>query len=452
MTDGTQNSAMNTQPFGMRTFYLLTITQIFSLIGSAMSGVAIGIRVFEQTGASSPLLLASFFSGLPLMLGGLFAGVLVDRWPRRRVLVLSDTGQALGTLALLICFVLGIFELWQLYLIAFVQGALATLQRPATDASVTLLVPEAARDRANALRQMTGPAAGLVAPVLAGALYGVLGVAGIMLIDLATFVVAVGTVLLLHIPEPARDRVPRAGIRTIWLDAREALGFLRAAPTLMWLMGYAALVNFLLQGPIQLTTPYVLTLTGSREALGLLLGALNLGIVIGGVLMGIWGGTRPRVHGIMLGLLFRGACLAAYGLARTPPALGIALFFVFFTNALIDASFMSILQLKVPPALQGRVFALLLQLMQIAAPLSLLITGPLVDRVLEPAVGGPAWDLVAPLLGSRPGAGMGLLMLIAGALLFGVTLLVYLNPAARRMERELPDQAPAALPTPNVGG
>jgi Histidine kinase-, DNA gyrase B-, and HSP90-like ATPase len=100
----------------------------------------------------------------------------------------------------------------------------------------------------------------------------------------------------------------------------------------------------------------------------------------------------------------------------------------------------STLQLKAPPALQDRAFALLFQLMYLATPLSLLATGVLVDNVLEPAVGTPAWEAVAPLVGSAPGSGMGLLMLVAGALMFVITALVYAHPATRGLERELPDQ------------
>lgn len=207
-------------------------------------------------------------------------------------------------------------------------------------------------------------------------------------------------------------------------------------------MLYAALLNFLLAGPMSLTTPYVLSLTGSERTLGLLLAAMNSGIVVGGVVMGTWGGTRPRIHGIMLGLLFRAAWLGLYGMARTPLTLGLALFFVFFTNPLVDASFASLLQIKVPPALQGRVFALLFQLMYLATPLSLLATGMLVDNVLEPAVGTPAWEAVKPLVGSAPGSGMGLLILGCGALMALLTVLVYTHPATRHLEHALPDQMP----------
>jgi DHA3 family macrolide efflux protein-like MFS transporter len=426
----------------VRTFYILTITQVLSLIGSGMTSVAVGIRVFADTGDTTPVLLAGFFAALPMMLAGSFAGVLVDRWERRRVLVLCDAGQAIGTLLLLASFLSGGFQLWHLYAVATVQGLLAMLQRPALEATVALLVPPAHLDRANVIRQLAGPAAGIIAPVLAGALYGLVGVPGVMAVDLATFAVAVAVVSRAHIPRPSRPEHGKAR-PSLWADYRSGLAFLWERPTLLYLMIYAAAINFLLAGPMSLTTPYVLTLTGSERALGLLLGPMNVGIVAGGVVMGAWGGTRPRIHGIMLGLLFRAAWLALYGVARTPLTLGLALFFVFFTNPLVDASFASLLQLKVPAALQGRVFALLFQLMYLTNPLSLLLTGPLVDRVLEPAVGGPRWEVAASLLGSAPGSGMGLLMLGAGALMFLLTALVYAHPATRRLERELPDQREA---------
>jgi len=136
----------------LRTFYILTITQVLSIIGSAMTNVAIGIRVFNDTGDSTPLMLASFFSALPLMIGGSFAGVFADRWNRRRILILTDLGQAVGTSALLISFLTGEFQLWHLYSISLVTGALGMLQRPAMEASVTMLVPDNHRDRANAIR------------------------------------------------------------------------------------------------------------------------------------------------------------------------------------------------------------------------------------------------------------------------------------------------------------
>jgi MFS family permease len=427
---------------GLRIFYVLTVTQVLSLVGSRMTGIAVGIRIFGDTGAAAPVLLTSFFSALPMMVGGGFAGTLVDRWERRIVLIVSDVGQALGTALLLLSFVSGRFQLWHLYTLALLQGLLAMFQQPAMEASVTMLVPEGHRDRANTIRQMSGPAAGVLAPVVTGLVYAAVGVNGVIAVDLLTCVVAVTAACLVRIPRPRLTAEGRAATGSIWREMLAGGRFVWQRRILFYLMLYAALINFLLAGPISLTTPYVLTLTGSEEKLGILLAIMNAGMLVGGIGMGIWGGTRPRIHGIMLGLLFRASWLAIYGVVRQPVALGLALFFVFSTNALVDASFMSILQLKVPADMQGRVFALLFQMMYVANPLSLLLTGLLVDRVLTPAVGTPGWAIVTPLVGSGSGSGMGLVLLFAGTLMFAATLAVYAWPRTRRVERELPDYVP----------
>ena len=171
----------------LRTFYILTITQVFSIIGSAMTTVAIGIRVFNDTGNSTPLLLASFFSALPLMIASSFAGVLVDRWNRRFILIATDFGQAISTALLLLSFLSGNFQLWHLYALSMLSGAFGMLQKPAMDASVTMLVPDNHRDRANTIRLITGPAAGVLAPVITGLVYSFIGVTGVMVVDLAYF-------------------------------------------------------------------------------------------------------------------------------------------------------------------------------------------------------------------------------------------------------------------------
>ena len=234
----------------------------------------------------------------------------------------------------------------------------------------------------------------------------------------------------------------------ILADLLSGFRFLYARRVLFYLMFYAAVLNFLLTGPMNLATPYLLALTGSREMLGILLGVFNIGYVTGGIAMVIWGGTRPRIHGIMLGLLFRGAWIVVYGFVRTPVWLGIALFCSFVTSALIDGSLFSLLQAKVPAHMQGRVFAAMMQMMNIASPLSLLVTAFLVDGVLEPMVGQPGWAVVAPLVGSHSGSGMGLLLSLSGVLALLLTAVVYALPAVRRVEQTLPDYTAQPVPVP----
>src|SRR6266508_2598594 len=189
------------------TFYALIATQTVSLIGSRMTSIGVGIWVFAETGKTAPLLLTSFFNELPGMLAGSLAGVIVDRWNRRWVMILSDAGQAVGSVLLMISFLSGRFEVWHLYVVAFLQGVFATFQGPAERAATTMLVPDHGRERATAIKETSFPLAAIVAPVFTGLLSTGIGIAGIIFIDLFTFLMAVIFLLMINIPHPAPSEI-----------------------------------------------------------------------------------------------------------------------------------------------------------------------------------------------------------------------------------------------------
>lgn len=424
----------------LRTFYTLILTQVFSLIGSQISSFAISIWVFQQTGNATPLALVSFFFIVPQVLAAGLSGVLADRWDRRYVMMLADTGQAVGTVLLLISFVSSSFELWHLYAVTFLQSLFGVFQGPAFQASVTMLVPDDQRDRANAIQQVTGPLAGIIAPAIAGVIYGLVGVNGAILIDLTTFLVAVAVIFYVRIPRPPKTADGQAlAVGSVWRSMFDGFRYLWQRRTLFWLMVFNSLINFLVGGVIVLQTPYILVRTGSEATLGLLLGVVNFGALAGGVFMGVWGGTRPRIHSIMWAVILFSTFLGLVGMAQTPAALGITLFMFMFGLPVANAGAMSMLQAKVAPDVQGRVFAALTQMAMVLLPIAYLIVGPLADNVFEPAVGQPGWERVAPLVGDGPGAGIGLMLLICGLGNAFLTLLVYLVPAIRRIEADLPD-------------
>jgi hypothetical protein len=212
---------------------------------------------------------------------------------------------------------------------------------------------------------------------------------------------------------------------------------------LLALAASATIANFLINGALIMNTPYILTLTDDNEALlGTLLGVMSAGPLVGGIIMGVWGGTRPRIHTIMPGIALEGVLLAIYGVTRHPLAMGAALFFLLMPIPIVNASFISLMQVKVPPDLQGRVFSTLVQTSMLLNPLTYLLAGPLADHIFEPAVGGAHWGIVEPLVGSKPGAGMGLMMVLYGAVMLVVMLAIYARPAIRHMEANLPDYKP----------
>ncbi|MBK8023972.1 MAG: MFS transporter [Chloroflexi bacterium] len=124
----------------VRTFYTLIVTQVVSQIGSRMSALALSIYIFGETGDVTPLALTALFQFLPSVLGASVAGVLADRYDRRKVMMLADAGQALGTLLLLISVATGSFQVWHLYVVGFVQSLFGMFQSPAFTASVTMMI------------------------------------------------------------------------------------------------------------------------------------------------------------------------------------------------------------------------------------------------------------------------------------------------------------------------
>ncbi len=436
-------------PGNIRTFYLLLITQVFSSIGSKISAIAVGIWVFTETGNATPLTLVSFFAVLPQVIASSFSGVIADRWDRRLVMVLSDAGQAVGTLALFISFASGNFQLWHLYAVAVWQATFGVFQGPAFSASVTMLIPDDQRDRANTLMQLTQPSAGVIAPLLAGLVYALVDVEGAILIDMLTFVAAMIVIFGMHIPRPTVTAEGLAARGSMWKEMFSGLEYLLKRRLLLYVMLYAAMVNLMLAGMGALGTPYILARTGNNEAeLGVILSLVNVGALVGGFAFSAWGGKiRPRTYAMIPGVAMTGMILVGIGMAQNTIVLAFAYFLMLTPIPMANASIMSVMQTKTAPDLQGRVFAVMGQISMILTPISYFVVGPLADEVFEPAVGGPGWEAFAPLVGDGTGAGIGLMMVISGSTVAAISLVMFAWPRFRKLESLLPDYV-AAVETP----
>lgn len=434
--------AVQPQTYNMRTFYTIILTQVFSFIGSRISGLAIGFWIFAETQNATPLALVSFFMIVPQVIMSGFAGVLADRWDRRYVMMIADFGQAVGTLLLLISFASGGFELWHLYVITFLQGIFSVFQGPAFQASVTMLVPDEKRNSANAIQQMTGPLAGIIAPAVAGVVYASVGVIGAIAIDMFTFLVAVLVVFLSKIPRPIQTAEGAALRGNMLKEFFGGIRYLWARQPMFWLIMYFATVNLLAAGLSAVQLPYLIARTGDEVTTGVISGVVNIGALVGAIAFGMWGGPRRRVNVIVPGVFMASIFLVLFGMAQQPLHLGAAAFLFMLPLPMVNAAAMSVLQAKVAPDVQGRVFAVVGQISMLLMPIAFLFVGPLVDNVFEPLVNTPGWATVAPLVGSEFGAGIGLMLVISGVLIAAVSVVVYTIPAIRQLEVNLPDYAP----------
>jgi hypothetical protein len=316
-----------------------------------------------------------------------------------------------------------------------------------------MLVPRQHLARASGLSQLGQALEMIVSPVLAGLLFVAIGLRGIIFIDFITFFFAIGALLLVAIPRPpAPAEPPAAGPARprFWRDAAYGWHYLRARPGLFGLLWYFALANFLTNFAAVLVGPLVLA-RHSAAALGPVQMAAGLGMLAGSVLMSAWGGPRRRVPAIIgfIGLGAVGLFIVGLHPSAVFPAAG--LFLLLFAVPLASGPSQALFQIKVPPAVHGRVFAMRSAIARSMMPLAFLLAGPLADRVAEPLLrpgGALAASLAGQLLGVGPGRGIGLLFVLAALVLLAASLGAYAAPRIRCLEAELPDALADSLAEP----
>jgi MFS family permease len=434
------------RPAGMLAFGIVWFGQVVSLIGTGMSNLALGLWAWQVTGSATALALMVFFATAPGLLFGPLAGALVDRFDRRAVLILSDTAAGLATLGIAALFALGQLEIWHLYAAGAVAAVAQTFQWPAYSAAISLLVPREQYGRANGMVSLAEPLSAILAPALAGLLVGLIGIGGVLALDVASFLFAVITLLLVQIPAPPPSAEGTTAARnTLLADSLFGFRYIWARKGLLGLLIVFLSFNLLAAFSFGLMAPYVLARTGGDAAImGAVMSLFGVGGILGGVAMSLWGGPRRRVDGVLVGMVVSGLLgVALMGAGRSLPVWSAALIITAALLPITNGSSQAIWQAKVPPDLQGRVFAARLMLGKFCFPLGLLIAGPLADRVFEPAMaaGAPLAEQLGWLVGTGPGAGMGLMFLISGVLAATLALGAYLVPAIRNVERELPDHS-----------
>ena len=429
-------------PPGMRTFVIIWFGQLVSIVGSSLTHFGIGVWIFEQTGDAMPFALTVLFGTLPQVLLYPLAGSLADRWNRRWLMILADSGNALATLALVLLLAMGWLEVWHIYVLSAIGSALGTFQQPAFDASVTMLVPKERLTRASGMMQTARSMGNVLAPALAGFLFAATGLQGIVLIDLATYFLAVSVLLLVTVPQPEAEPTAGKPERRVLGDLRFAWQYLRDRPGLFNLQLYYACVNYFLGIVFVLSGPMVLSQHDSR-VYGVVQTMLGAGGLAGGLAVSTWGGPQKhRIRAIVGGIALYMLGVSVAGLRVHPAFPAVGLGFTVFMIAIVQSASNAVWQLKVNLGVQGRVFSLRYMLASIISPLAYLTAGPLADRVFEPLMedgGALAPTPLGTLLGTGAGRGIGLIYLLAGLFVILISAVAYLNPRIRRLEEEVPD-------------
>ncbi|MET9552040.1 amino acid adenylation domain-containing protein [Streptomyces sp. NPDC006645] len=422
-----RSEAPETAP-DLRKFALIAFGQLLSMMGSGLSTLVLSIWVLERTGSLTSFAVVSAIGLLPGILVGPIAGTVADRWDRRKVMLASDSTAGLSMAALVVLMQSDGLHLWHVYLVVSVTSVAGAFQRPAYLAAVAQLVPKRYLGHAAGIGQL-GVGVGLVfSPMLGAALIGPIGIDGVLLVDMGTFAVGALTLLFVRFPNlmfRRREETFRTEIRNGWRyitrrpGMRAALRFF-VIDHAFYTLGFAVITPMLL-------------LEQSASVLGMALGAGGVGGITGSVLMGLWGGTARRTHGMLISMGIGSVAMVLVGISTVPALIIAGMFLVGFGESLAEGHWIAVVQSKVGFELQGRVLSLFITLMMLTMPLGYLVVGPLAERYVQ------------PLLESEgPGRGLALLIVVSGALQLAWAVRGWFNDRLRLIEDEMPDAVPPA--------
>ncbi len=397
----------------LRDFYILWSTQSVSQLGSSITAFALTLWLYERTGSSlSTAALTICFYG-PYVLASIFAGALADRLDKKRVMLACDLAAALCTVLVYVLFRADCLEAWQLYVINGINGLMNTLQQPASEVAMTLIVPEKDYQRTSGLRSLSRSLIDILHPMIATSLYSLIGLTGVITVDLGSFAIAFGALLTgIRIPE---SRCGRS--EPVLTFAREGLAFLRREPLICRLILFMAGVNLTASAFDAALPGYVIpNPRGGVSMLGIVTSCAGIAMAAGSLLVSVLPRPRDRVRVIWLTMLFSlGSENFLLAFSREPVLWCAGQIAGWLLVPVMDANLDVILRTGIPVELQGRVYACRNTLQFFTIPAGLFMGGFLVDRVCEPfmAAHGDA-AILRICFGSGKGSGAALVMFLLG--------------------------------------
>jgi MFS family permease len=425
---------------GLTTFLTVWLGQTVSIIGSGLTGFALGVWVYQRTGSATKFSLIVLCTVTPGIFLAPFLGVIVDRYSRRWIMILSNITAAISTVVMAALYLQGNLQLWHICALMVLISISSSLLSPSYTASISSIVSKDFLGRASGMVQFGAAASDMIAPLLAGSLIVAIHVHGILIIDFATYLFAVLTLIVVSFPEPPHKSSSSDLKMSMLSEVSVGMRYLRARPGLLALIGFFTMTNFVLAMDNVLIPPMVISL-GGAAVYGIVAGVGGTGMLLGSVTMSIWGGPKQRIRGVFLYGLVLGSALILEGLRPNSWLIAAAAFIAALVVPLANGCAIPILQSKTEPALQGRVFTTMRFLVGCSVPFSYVLAGRLTDKVFEPlmAPNGGLSNSLGRVLGVGSGRGAALLLLILGTLTLLLTLRFLSYQPLLRVESEIPD-------------
>ena len=376
-------------------FFTVWGGQALSLIGSALVQFALVWYLTQETSSATVLATATLIALLPQIFLGPFVGALIDRWSRRIIMIVADTAIALATAVLMLLFFLEVIQPWHVFVLLFFRSLGGAFHHPAMTSSTSLMVPNQHLARVAGINQALQGIVTVFAPPLGALFLSLLPTQGVLAIDIGTAAFAIIPLLFIPIPQPRRQVGPDGEVEAVtsyWQDLKDGSQYVLKWPGLLGLILLVMMLNFLLS-PSSALLPILVTdvFKGGASELGWVESLFGVGVILGGILLGAWGGFKRRiitsfigVIGIGIGVILNGIIPETIFYLLLP-----ASFLIGFAQVFANSPLHAIFQSTIAPDMQGRVFSLINAGATAMMPISLLIAGPVAD-----ALGVRIWYII----------------------------------------------------------
>ncbi|PCJ16862.1 MAG: hypothetical protein COB04_09950 [Gammaproteobacteria bacterium] len=424
----------------MSSFYFLIGGLSVSMLGGSVSGFGLSLWILDNYDSVSLFTLTAAVISLPPLLISPFAGVVADRWSRKKTILLSQIISIGCSLVLYFLYVNDALSVWYILSVGVVGSTAGAFGMPALSASVAMMVPKDLLPRANTVRSLGFGLAQLLGPALAGYLIVGIGLDGLLIINLLTYVVAITSVLMIFIPSPSEKIDEDEQGVSIWQQMSFAWTYLVERKGLLYLLVFYFFVNFNVSSIVVLFMPLVRPFA-TQEEIGLLMTVTGVGLVIGSGIAFLWRGMEHKVL-IVMGLsTILSVLLIIAPVSESIYGVGVCIFFIVLLFPSVAALSQTLWQQKVALGVQGRVFGFRATIVGASGPVAYLLSGALADGIFEPmmAPDGSFASSLGSIYGVGKGRGIAVMISVYGALLLMVVGAAFLHPRVRKIEKELPD-------------
>ena len=397
----------------LKDFLILWSTQSMSQLGSSITAFALTLWLYEKTGSSLSTAALTICSYAPYVMMSIFAGALTDRFDKKKTMLICDVLAVTCTIAVYLLYRTEHLMVWHLYALNAVSGLMNTVQQPASEVAMTLIVPEKYYQKTSALRSLSRSLISVLNPLIATALYSFAGLSGVVAVDVGSFMIAFAALqFFVKIPESRGEKK-----ESVLLLAKGGIEFLKKTPMIMTLLLFMAGIN-LVSSAFDATLPgYVIpNPKGGQAVLGIVTSCSGVAMIIGSLIASYLPKPKDRVKVVYLTMLFAmGTENFIMAFAREPMLWCIGQVIGWILVPVMSTNLEVILRNSIPVELQGRVYACRNTLQFFTIPIGLFLGGFMVDDVCEPFMVQYGDGLILKtLFGAGKGSGAALMMFILG--------------------------------------